>query len=233
MNKELMKLSAWFGDEYLKGEIKGVALSFHGLGHNSPKTEPDMTELGWAKSGWLVVFPYYGPWSWMNREAREFVDELVESIYLNYSLNSDIPLVSTGGSMGGLSSLLYTRYAKRKVSACVALFPVCDLKYHFNERLDLPISITYAFRGYKENMEKLFQEHSPVCQVENMPDIPYLIIHGDKDKAVNKEKHSDIFVREMKRRQLNIEYIEVTGMGHGSAMPVEVPERMIEFIVNS
>lgn len=229
MNFDLMKRSAWIGDEYLKGKIKGVVLSFHGLG-DFIKTNPDMMELGWASAGWLVVYPYYGGWSWMNREARKFVDRLVDSVYENYSLSEDTPLVAAGGSMGGLSSLLYTRYSKRKVSACLALFPVCDLKYHFGERPDLPISIAYAFRGYEEDIEELFVEHSPLKQVEGMPDIPYFVIHGDRDRAVNKQAHSDKLVCEMRKKELRVEYMEVPHMGHGEAMPLEVARRMIEFV---
>lgn len=231
MNLELMKRSAWFGDKQLKGKIRGVALSFHGLG-DYIKEDPITVEIGWADDGWLVVYPYYGGWSWMNREARAFVDKLVDSVYEHYSLSDDIPLVCTGGSMGGLSALLYTRYSKRKVSACAALFPVCDLKHHYSERPDLPISISYAFRGYKEDLDQLFIEHSPLQQVEKMPDIPYLIMHGDCDKAVNKKAHSDKLVLEMKKRNMNVEYLEIPGMGHGTAMPLEVSKHMIEFIMS-
>jgi dipeptidyl aminopeptidase/acylaminoacyl peptidase len=230
VNKEKIRQVAWIGDEYLKSKIRGVVLVFHGLGYYSVKNEPDIMELEWARAGWLVVFPYYGPWSWMNREARVFMNELVDAIYENYNLDADLPLVATGGSMGGLSSLLYTRYAKRTVSACLALFPVCDLEYHFSERADVPRGVYFAFRGYKEDIKKLFIEHSPLHQIPNMPHIPYLIVHGDADKSVNKENHSDKLVKKMKELDFDVEYIEVQGMTHGSLMPLHVLVRTIEFV---
>jgi len=230
MNREEIKQVAWVGDGWLRGEVRGVVLAFHGLGSAGMKGEPGTDELAWAQRGGLVVFPYYGPWSWMNRDARAFVDELVDSIYASYSLPAETPLISTGGSMGGCSSLLYTRYARRPVKACLALFPVCDLKFHFSERPDLPASIRHAFRGYPEDMETLFAEHSPLSQAEAMPDIPYLIIHGDKDVAVSKSAHSDPMVARMRERRLQVEYIEVPGMGHGGPMPIEVLQRRIEFV---
>jgi len=225
-----MKQVAWIGEQYLKGPIRGVVLVFHGLGYMGEKNGVDTTELEWANNGFLVVFPYYGPWSWMNREARIFVDDLVDAVYTNYSLSEEIPLISTGGSMGGYSSLLYTCYAKRPVAKCLALFPVCDLKAHFNERPDLPRSIHHAFCGYKEDMEILFIEHSPVHQISKMPDIPYLIIHGDQDEVVNKKLHSDSMVQKMAERNLNVNYIQVEGMGHGTAMPLYVLTSMIDFV---
>lgn len=45
--------------------------------------------------------------------------------------------------------------------------------------------------------------------------------YGDKDKAVNKENHSDKLIRKMRENNFDIEYIEVRGMGHGSIIPLE------------
>lgn len=230
MNIEELKQVAWIGDAYIRGNIRGVVLVFHGLGYCDTKINAEPVELEWARDGWLVVFPYYGPWSWMNRQARGFVDELMGEVYRNYSLSGDLPLVSTGGSMGGFSSLLYTRYARRKIAACLALYPVCDLKAHFYERADLPKTICHAFLGYQESREELFKEHSPLRQVAEMPRIPYLVIHGDKDKAVNKQLHSDKMVQAMREHGLDVEYMEVPGMGHGENMPLAVMEKMIDFV---
>jgi hypothetical protein len=230
MNKEWLNQVAWIGDQYVKGPIRGVVLSFHGLGSTGRKTEPTTAELGWAEAGGLVVFPYYGPWSWMNRQARAFVDELVDAVYAVYGLSDRTPLISTGGSMGGLSSLLYTRYARRPVAACLALYPACDLKFHFTERPDLPATIHHAFLGYTEDREAVLAEHSPLCQVARMPDIPYLIIQGDRDAAVSKARHSDPMVAAMRARKMNVEYVEVPGMGHVGPMPLAVLEQQIRFV---
>jgi dipeptidyl aminopeptidase/acylaminoacyl peptidase len=230
MDKEAMKQVAWLGEEWVKGPVKGVVLSFHGLGHNGLKQWSSTEDVEWGAAGGLVVFPYYGPWSWMNREARAFVDELVGAVYEHYRLPASAPLISTGGSMGGQGSLLYTRYAKRPVAACYANCPVCDLGYHFTERPDLPPTIRHAFRGYKEDLKSLFEEHSPLAQADRMPDIPYLIVHGGKDTAVAKSKHSDPFVERMKQAGRNVEYVEVSEMGHCGPMPIRTLQRSVDFV---
>jgi len=230
MNKSEIKQLAWVGDEWLSGPIRGVVMSFLGLGYAAMKEEPSTEELGWARAGGLVVVPYYGPWCWMNRNARAFVDSLVDAVYKEYHLSDDVPLISTGGSMGGLSSLLFARYSRRPVAACLALCPVCDLKASFNERPDVPRTILYAFRGYEESLDALFTEHSPLEQAPNMPAIPYLIVHGSEDKAVAKSIHSDPMVAALRRRGLNVEYIEVPGMGHGGPIPVEAIKRQVDFV---
>lgn len=174
--------------------------------------------------------PYPGPWNWMNRSARAFVDELIDAIYAHYQLDDSIPLILAGGSMGGFCSLLYARYTKHEIKACQALYPVCDLKHHFSERLDLPRTICHAFNGYGEDFDELFREHSPVEQVSSMPRVPYQIVHGDADKAVNKAAHSDRMVCRMKEHGLNVEYIEVPGMGHHNPLYFDVYRKVIDFV---
>jgi len=138
-------------------------------------------------------------------------------------------LISTGGSMGGHSALLYTLYARHSVAACVASYPVCDFAYHFTERPDLPRTIYHAFRGYPQPLHQLFTEHSALIQVPNMPNIPYMIIHGDADKLVDKKQHSDRLVAAMRARGLNVTYLEVPGMGHEDP-PADILQKKVEFV---
>lgn len=230
MNREVLKQVAWLGDDWLKGKVRAVVLVFHGLGGGAPKAAPTTEEIEWARQGGLIVYPYYGPWSWMNRQSRRFMDDLIDDVFREFALGAGTPIISTGGSMGGHGALLYTRYARRPIVACHALFPACDMTYHWNERPDVPATVRYAFRDYAEDWDAVLKEHSPLHQVGCMPKIPYQVIHGDADKAVSKQHHSDPFVAAMKTHGHTIEYIEVPGMGHGTAMPLGVLQRRIEFV---
>lgn len=226
----MMKQTAWIGDEYITGKIRGVAFVFHDLGSIQEKDSPDTVELEWARAGWLVVFPYYGPWCWMNRQARAFADELADAVYANYELADSTPLAVTGCGMGGLAALLYARYAKRPASACMALSPICDLAHQYSERQGAARSIHHAFLGYQEDMEILYKEHSPLAQAAQMPDIPYLIIHGEQNKVVKKAAHSDRLVASLREHGRRVEYLEIPGMGHGTSVPMLVPLKMIQFL---
>jgi dipeptidyl aminopeptidase/acylaminoacyl peptidase len=213
---------AWIGDEGVKGDITGVIVSFHGLGFGGMKEGPSPEEERWAAEGALCVFPYYGPWSWMNRQARAMVDTLIGEIYAEYHLDpTRVPLLLAGGSMGGCSALLYARYSVHPLAACFANCPVCDLTYHFDERPDLPRTMYYAFGSYEGEMQALLEEHSPLHQVAHMPDIDYLIVHGTDDTAVAKAAHSDRMVPAMRARGLRVDYQEIPGMGHCGPLPEE------------
>jgi len=132
--------------------------------------------------------------------------------------------------MGGQCALLYTRYAAHPVAACTVNCPVCDLAYAFHERADVPRTIHFAFRGYKQDLNSLLTEHSPVEQARYMPDIPYQIIHGVQDTGVVKSKHTDKLVPLMRKSGLTVEYLEVPEMIHCSPMPPAVWKSQTDFV---
>ena len=230
MNNATIKRVSWVGDAYVKGPIKGIVLFFHDLARVEMKYEPTTQELAWAEAGGLVVHPYYGAWNWMNRQTRAFIDDLVASLYKVYKLPTATPLVLTGESMGGQCALLYARYARPAVAACTVNCPVCDLDFAFSERPDVPRTIHFAFRGYRESFPALIKEHSPLAQAGKMPDIPYLIIHGVNDTGVAKKQHSDKLVAAMRKRRLRVEYLEVPEMNHCSPVPPAVWTKQTEFV---
>lgn len=112
----------------------------------------------------------------------------------------------------------------------MARYPVCDVIYSFSERPDVARTVHCAFRGDPEDRQRLFEEHSPLSPIDRMPNIQYLIIHGDQDVAVSKVHHSDPMVAAMRARKMNVQYIEIPGMGHGSPMPVEAIVKQIRFV---
>lgn len=221
-------------DEALSGPVRGVLLNFHGLGFREMNPPPSDFERECASRGLLPVLPYYGAWSWMNDTAVALTDQIVAAVYEAYRVDPAAPLIASGGSMGGLASLIYTRYGGQSglpipaPAACVANCPVCDLPYHYTERDDLPRTLFSAFGHYPMPLEEAMRTASPLHQADRMPHVPYWIVHGTADSAVNKERHSDRLVP-LLRQGRQVEYIEVEGMEH-CAMPPEVFEQYRQFI---
>ncbi|MBE6929367.1 MAG: hypothetical protein E7463_03715 [Ruminococcaceae bacterium] len=200
---------------HLCKSIREIVLVFHGLGGGTQLIREDSEEaVFFAENDALYVFPYYGPWSWMNAHAVKTVDLIVEALIEKYDLPADIPVISTGGSMGGLSALAYTHHSSRTPTACAANCPVCDLPYHFTERPDLPRTIWSAFGWYEGDFEAAMRTASPLHLAATMPDVPYYIAHCDADMAVNKGMHSDRLIAAMRTAGRNLTYDEIPGMGH-------------------
>ena len=202
----------------VKLPIIGIAVQFFGLGHNKMVDPLDSENKyvikgnEYAKSGILYVFPYNNPWNWMNRQAVAFTDEVIDALICGLGLSNNVPIVSIGGSMGGQSALVYTRYAKHTPVACVANCHVCYITYHFTERKDLPRTLYSAFGEYGMTMDEALRSVSPLHLASEMPDVDYHVFHCDCDRAVNIEKHSMRFIEAMKHRRITFRV--VNGRGH-------------------
>ena len=141
----------------------------------------------------------------MNKQAVDYTDEILDVLIEKYDL-TDPKIVSSGGSMGGFSALLYTLNAKHTPVACVADCPVCDLVYHFTERVDLPRTIYSALYNENCSFDKALENNSPYHLASEMPKVNYHIFHCDKDSCVNIDKHSRIFVERMKELGFDITF---------------------------
>jgi len=137
---------AYTNHEVINGDIRGIVVSFVGLGGAITWFgSQNLDGIEWGKKGILDVHPYNNPWNWMNRQAIDWTDEVLDVLFDHFNLPEATPIISTGGSMGGQCALVYTRYAKRTPKACFANCPVCDMPFHFTERPDLPRTIYSAY----------------------------------------------------------------------------------------
>ena len=193
--------------------IKGIVVYFYGLGGQFLFEEDTDEGKMYAQEGVLYLVPYQNPWAWMNRQTVDLTDELLDVLFSSLDLPETTPIVSTGKSMGGLSALVYTVYAKRTPAACVTNCPVCDLPFHFTERPDLPRTLYSAFHTYEGSLNNALRSASPIHLIDKLPDIPYSIFHCEEDLAVNKQIHSDRFVEQLQRNH-RVEYYHVPERGH-------------------
>ena len=210
---ETLSNYAYSNDRICKHPIKGIVISFFGLGKSEMYSDDTDEGKYYAERGIIYIIPYNNPWAWMNKQAVAYTDELVDVIINIYQLPNTIPVVSSGGSMGGQSALVYMVYSKRTPVACVVNCPVCDLPFHFTERKDLPRTLYSAFFNESGTMEEALKSASPLHLVDRMPDSEYYIFHCEKDLAVNKEKHSDVFVEAMIKKH-RVTYHAIPERGH-------------------
>jgi len=230
----LTKLSdiAFIGDSFVKGPVRAVVLTFHGLGYTDMKTLPDSDELELAGRGALCVFPYCSPWNWMNEITVKVVDETVRKVYGQFAIPDNTPLILRGGSMGGHAALNYALHGYKAPAAIAVNCPAIDLTYHMGERPDLPRTFLYAYGFGSKPFAEAMKENTPSEQAERMPHVPYLVIHGTADRAVNKAAHSDIFVNRMRETGHEVEYIEAEGMEHCVFADYDVYRRYMDFVIS-
>lgn len=214
INIDNLKSFAYVNDSICKKPIKGIVLSFLWLGSMTMHEIDPIDGEYYAENGILYVVPYSNPWAWMNKQTVAFTDEIIDVVIKKYSLGCDIPIVTIGDSMGGQMALTYGVYTKYTPIACVANCPVCDSVYHFTERPDLPRTFYSALYNEKGTLEDALKTVSPLHLAEKMPKIKYYIFHCDEDKAVNLQRHSALFVADMKEKGHDIMLIVENGRDH-------------------
>ncbi len=229
---------AYSNDKKIKGNIKGIVVQFSGLGANAMITDDNPHFLStidradfYAKNGIIFFVPYLDPWCWMNKQAQETTDRLIEVLIDHYSLPADVPIVSTGGSMGGMSALVYTAYAKKTPVACVANCPVCDVPYHYTERPDLPRTFLSAYYNCGMTMDEALRAHSPLHIVDKMPDVDYYIFHCELDRAVNISAHSEKLVAELSKAH-RVTFHRVPDRGH-CHLTEEADDMFVGYVLKS
>ena len=211
---ENLRYFTYSNDQLIHGAIRGVILDFMGLGGAKMFDEDPERGVELAGKGIAYLVPYLNPWNWMNEQAVAYTDELLSVLRGHYGLGDSLPVVATGGSMGGLCALVYTRYARVTPVACVTNCPVCDLPFHYTERPDLPRTLYSAFGGSGgDTLDAALRAHSPLHLAPSMPDIRYVVFHCEEDRAVNIRNHSEKFVAAM-RPAHDIEYHTVPGRDH-------------------
>ncbi len=229
---ETLRSFAYSNDRLIRGPIRGVVLSFFGLGGAQMFSDDPEEGVYFAGKNILYVVPYTDPWAWMNRQEVGYTDEILDILFAKYGLKDTVPIVSSGGSMGGLACLVYAGYAKRTPVSCVANCPVCDLVYHYQERPDLPRTLYSAFWNYEGDLNTALQSASPLHMVKTLPKIPYHLFHCDQDQAVNMEVHSVRFVTAMREAGHDITLDIVPGRGHCD-LTDEMRARFREYCVSA
>lgn len=236
INKDNLQYFAATNRELIKGGIKAVVIEFPGMDGGS--CLGGQTRVGELRSGYaircaqrgiLLVYPFVGPWSWMNDVAVKTVDMVIDAVKESYGLPDDIRIVNSGGSMGGTGALMYTALGKHRAAACAANGPVCDLTRLHEDFHDGVCSVYRAVAHYEMPYGEAVKSISPLYRTDDMPWIPYFIAHTGGDTIVPIEKNSEPFVAKMRALGHVLEYIAVPDQAHCDIGP-EAQARFENFV---
>ncbi len=228
MNSSDLRNFAYVSEDYLKGPVRALVVNFPGLGGMEMKSSLDIQDMKYGQRGVLFIYPFVNPWNWMNSKTVKFADEVLDIVIGKHKIRKDCPIIVRGGSMGGYSVLAYSMFTKHKLSAVIANCPVTDIYFHCTERPDLPRTFHDAMGSYGD-ISKILKDRSPNWHPEKLQDIRYFIIHGFNDKSVNKAAHSDKLVKLMRKKKMDVTYIEDDKMAHCGPMKYETLAAMEKF----
>lgn len=221
INPDTVAMYANTNEAFLNVNLKGIIVEFPGLGGGSclgGSMEPSAYEAEHAKAyagkGILMVYIFPGPWSWGNAAAVRIADAVIDALIEKYALAADVPVVASGGSMGGLGALNYAAYSRHNLCGVAAACPCVDVIASLSCKADLPRTYISAVAGYDMPLEDALKRISPIELVAQMPDIPYFICSDGEDEFFP-EPQLEGYMHELRSRGLNVIYRRQPGQPHG------------------
>lgn len=214
INRDNLSDFAFVNLDAVQKPIRGVVMNCHGLTDESTFNASPRPGIDLGNEGVLYIFPYYSPWAWCNDATLAYMDEVLDVVWEMLDLPADLPFVIAGGSMGGMTSMLYSIYGKRRVKAVACNCPVCDLADRVSISDYVRRSVYAAYAGTERSVQEEILRHSPLHQVDALPDIPYLIVCGTKDTAIPEKEQIAPFQQAMTAAGKRATFVRVPGMGH-------------------
>ena len=87
INFENLRSFSYVNDTICKKPIKGIVISFMGLGGMAMYDNDSMEGEFYADKGILYVVPYNNPWAWMNKQAVRYTDEIIDVLIKKYDFS--------------------------------------------------------------------------------------------------------------------------------------------------
>lgn len=179
-----------------------------------------------TQRGYIVAIPEYGTDSWFNEAGENITLKMLD--FLNKELNIAPKHYVIGSSMGGGAALVFAAKHKEKVKAVCDIFGVTDYVRFYNEGR-YQDSISKAYGGAPSDKSQIYQDRSAINHIDDLKNIPILVIHGDKDTIVP-QWNSDLLVEKLKQAGGKVEYIIVTGKGHHDSVLRNLDDKILSFL---
>ena len=172
---------AFVNEDTLVGPLRGICVNFHGYTDATMYTKSTDFAAMLGENGIAWVFPYYSVWAWMSSNSQSFIEQVLDATYEKLHADAHLPLIITGGSMGGLTALNYLVRGKRKATACALECPLADMHRFFMDRPNVRRAILNAHIEKEGDLHEITKAYSPVYFADRLPAIPYLAVYGEKD----------------------------------------------------
>ncbi len=167
----------------------------------------------------VYVCPEYRGGSWMGPAAEA---DLAEILRLLRERCRPSRVIVTGGSMGGTSALIFAARCPDLVDGVFALCPATDMTEIFPKFSDAFLS---SYGGAPQDIPGVYRERSSRYHADALAKLPVVIVHGSAD-ALLPVHHSRELVRQLRRRNAPVRYIEIEGGDHDALSPADIPSAM-------
>jgi len=199
-----------------RGVVERIVMFLHGRGEqNREITYPWEQRL--VDEGSIFFYPYYGPWGCLTPEVSLYLDDLLDRLLdevMRSRGQTDRPeLILAGGSMGGHAALQHAIHTRQKFARIFASAPVTDLQACFDYLPEVRRSMSIGLLREAGSPQEILRRHSPISCIEQKPELPLMIFHGERDRVVPIEQHFEIYCSALRAANHPVVYERLPG-GH-------------------
>ena len=204
---------------------------FHGRGGNTIQNNFLVEEFSTfrrkvASRGYIVALPGYGNDCWMNARGEAISLEMIEFLKKRLSIDPKRFYVM-GCSMGGGAALTFSMRHKEMVAAVCDIFGVTDFIRFYNEGF-YNKSISGAYGASPAENPRIYRERSAIYHINDLKQLPLLIIHGSKDRVVPIWNSKTLYEK-LKVAGAKVELVVVPGIGHTNAIIKGLEDKVINY----
>ena len=204
---------AFLNEDTLVFPLKAVCICFHGYTDATMLDKSNNIARVLGKNGIAWVFPYYSVWAWMSKSSQIFNEQVIDAVYERLGADSSVPLIVSGGSMGGLTALNYLVYGKREAIGCAVNCPVTDMVRIFEDKPSFRRAILSAHIDNESPLDEILASYSPVRFAKKLPDIPYFLVFGESDTYFTQMQMPPL-IEKLKELDLRHTLLVQPGMNH-------------------
>ncbi|MFA7158088.1 MAG: pectinesterase family protein [Kiritimatiellia bacterium] len=208
-----------------------LIVHFHGRGGSHIKSNL-MTE-GFAQfrekaltRGYFIATPDYGSSCWLNAAAEDLSLECIEHVKKTLSIDHN-RVYLLGCSMGGGAALTFAGRHPEKIAAVCDVFGVSDFERLYRSGRYCQ-SIAAAYGGTPDEKPEVYRERSGISYIEQLKNIPLLVIHGDKDGTVP-FWNSQVLVDKLQAAGGMARLIVVPGKGHDNSIIMGLEDTVLDY----
>lgn len=232
INKDNLFDYAFVNEDTLTGAVRAVCVCFHGYTDATMLTQSNELAAALGRAGIAFLFPYYSVWGWMGSNAQLFIEQCIDAAYDRLGLDDGVPLLVTGGSMGGLTALNYAVIGKRRICGCAAVCAVADITSCYNNIPDMRRAILSAHIEKEGDLLEITDRFSPVNFADRLPKVPYFLLYGAKDSFFTGVQLPE-FIKALDSAGVEYELLVHPDMGHCNVnCSPEIIPKWADFLIN-
>lgn len=228
------KAYIYLPDNFQKGGNYKFILFFHGAGYSNGQPG-NVGHVGFTKfrqmaaeKGYIIAVPSYGT-TWYNRKAENITKSMLVNLEQELGIKLDRIHVM-GGSMGGLSALVWSaRNMERVISICT-FYAVADIEEQYNAKEHHAKAMIQSYGGDFSKKPYWFKSRKAINYAGILAQTSVLLIHGDADILVSPQQSENLYNAIKNAGSTQVEFIKVPNKGHDNNVVKGYEEKIFEFI---